>query len=211
MPVPNLSGAKSYPISFTVGGLFYREATKAAELRQGLPNWDAVRELLVSNNLLQARTPSSLRRVVRELVQRLQGLTEAEIQLLVHGLRPEQNQVLWLAVCKQYPFIRQFAVEVVREKYLRLDLEVTYRDFDTFYNGKAEWNETLQNAKASTRKKLRQVLFRMLLEAELISGTNLILPMVLTPKVAKAIAMDDPAYFPCFPMTDADIKELNKQ
>lgn len=198
--------SSTYRISFTTGGLFYREAVKAAGLYQDLQDWALVKEKILSTNLLQSRTQSSLKRVTNELVLRLQGLTDQQLTIVVNGSRQEQNQILWLAVCKQYPFVREFAGEVVREKYLHLDFNLSYLDFDAFYNAKAEWNESLEQIKTTTRKKLRQVLFLMLTEAELISPANFIQPVIFSTQVGNAISQDDPAFFSVFPVSDLDIK-----
>jgi hypothetical protein len=199
-----------YKISFTTGGLYYREAVKTVELYFKLNDWPLVRSEILSKNLLKTRTQSSLVRTTRELIQRLQGLTRDQLSILADGTRQEQNQILWLAVCRQYRFVREFAIEVMREKYLRLDLELSYRDFDAFFNAKAEWNDGLDQTKDSTRKKLRQVLFRILTEADLISPSDQILPMMISSKVVKAIADDDVNYFSVFPVSEADIRKYKK-
>ena len=46
----------------------------------------------------------------------------------MEGTIQEQKQILWFAICKRYAFIREFAIEVLHEKYLRLDYELT--EFD---------------------------------------------------------------------------------
>ncbi len=197
-----------YKLSFTSGSLYYRDAIKVAEIYSDLRDWDLVKQRVTDDNILHARTGSSIVRTTRELIQRLSTLTSEQLAVLVDGSRQEQNQVLWLAVCKHYAFVREFAVEIVREKYLRLDWELTYTDFDTFFYAKAEMNEILETTKDSTRKKLRQVLFLMLSEAEIISTTNIIMPAMLSTQVARAIANDDRTYFTVFPISDADIRNL---
>ena len=52
----------------------------------------------------------------------------------------------------------------------------------------------------STRKKLKSRVFRMLLEAELITAENHILPAVFTPRVQAALAPDAPLSFEIFPV-----------
>jgi hypothetical protein len=198
-----------YQISFTSGSLFYRDAIKLAEMHADLQNWDLVSQRVIRENTLQSRTSSSLDRLTRELVQRLQTLTPAQLQILIEGTRQEQNQILWLAVCKHYLFVREFAIQVIREKYLRLDWELTYVDFDSFFYAKAEWDQHLEKIKESTRKKLRQVLFLMLSEAEIISSINLIVPAIISPALARAIQTDDRALFMVFPISDADIRNLS--
>lgn len=200
----------TYRISFTVGGLFYREALKVAALYRDCQDWTLLKEKILKDNLLQLRMQSSLQRIANELIQRLQVLTEAQLIVLLNNTRYEQNQILWLAVCKQYPFVYEFAVEVVREKYLHLDFALSYLDFDAFYNAKAEYNESLEKITTSTRKKLRQVLFRMLTEAELISQANSIQPVMLSPQVGNVIMADNPSYFAIFPISDADLGKLKR-
>lgn len=197
----------TYLLSFTTGGLFYREASKVAQLYLESGDWDATRAQVLAENLLQTRTRASAVRTFRELSNRLQALTPAQFEILVDGSRQEQNHMLWLAACKQYRFVREFAREVLRQKFLRLDPELTYLDFDIFYNDKAEWSDELDQLADTTRKKLRQVLFRMMTEAGLLSKTGRILPPALPPRVADCIAADDPTLFEVFPVSDLEIRK----
>ncbi|XGA79852.1 DUF1819 family protein [Halomonas sp. CH40] len=53
-----------------------------------------------------------------------------------------------------------------------MKLSLSFEDFGAFYNRhnrQSEWHDELDNASASTRDKLRQVLFRMLWEAGLLA------------------------------------------
>ena len=196
-----------YKISFTTGGLYYREATQMARLFFDLGNWEKVSQAVRKDNLLKTRTQSSLNRAIWELIPRLRSLTPDQLQILVDSSRQEQNQILWLAVCKQYLFVYDFAVEVIREKLTLLNLEVTHLDFDIFYNAKAEWNEALNRITDSTRKKLRQVLFRILTEAEILSPSYKILPMILSPRVAEAVVRDDSSFLAIYPISEVEIRK----
>jgi hypothetical protein len=196
----------NYRLSFTTGGLFFQEAIKVAPLWMEFKDWDAVSEAVFAQNLLQSRTKSAGQRKLFELKGRLTVLTADQLDRLIYGARQEQDQVLWLAACKQYALIHEFAVEVLHEKFLRLDDQLDYRDFDVFFSNKAEWNPSLEELTISTRKKLRQVLFRMLRQASLLSRDNHILPCLLAPEVVQVIAADDPAYFSIFPTFSSNTK-----
>jgi len=202
---------KEYKTSYTTGSLFFREAIMVAELYFDLGDWFLVRNKILENNLLQARTQSSFKRTLQELLQRLQCLTNDQLLILMDGSRQEQNQILWLAVCKHYRIIHEFAIEVIREKFLRLDVILSYLDYDVFFNSKAEWHEGLDQLTDATKKKLRQVLFRILHEAEIISSTNKILPTIVSARVAVSIVNDNPAYLAIFPITDAEIQKQAKK
>lgn len=194
-------------MSFTAGGLLHRESVIVAEVYAQLNDWVKVRQEAISTNLIQARTQSSSIRVYREISSRLSLLTEEQLQILYDGLRKEQNLILWIAACKRYRFIHEFAAEVIREKFLRMDIEITLEDYDSFFYDKAEWHEELESLKDTTKKKLKQVVFRMLREAELITSKNVIIPVILTRRVALAIMNDNPYNFSVLPVTDAAIKE----
>lgn len=191
----------TYKTSFAAGGLFYHEAIKIAQRYQALGDWALVRAEFLDNNLLQTRTHSSALRLVREAIQRVQCLTPLQVDLLLNGSRPEQNQILWLAACKHYRLIAEFAREVLHEKFLHMDLQLLHRDYDVFFNTKAEWHPDLESLTPLTQKKLRQVLLRILREAEIISSTNQIQPLLLSARVEAAIRGDDPAYLACFPVS----------
>lgn len=122
------------------------------------------------------------------------------MELLIEGSYLEQKHMLWLAVCKRYRYIRDFAIEVIREKYLRMDYQVTDLDYTSFFNRKADWHEELEEITESTQNKIRQVLFRMLKEAEILSEDNVIIETILTQKEKRAMMEDAPISFKIFPM-----------
>ncbi len=197
-----------YLMSFTTGGLFYQESVSLTNLYLKIKNWPEVKETALANNLLQARTQSTAKRVLQEITSRLALLTDSQLKLLATGTRLEQNYLLWLAVCKRYAFIREFALEVLREKFLGLEITLNREDYSRFYDQKTHWHEELENLSPSTKDKNRSVLFRMMQEAELLGPENLIIPALFTWNLATVIAADNPSLFACFPISDRDVKEL---
>jgi len=197
-----------YLMSFTTGGLFYQESVTLTNLFFDKKSWSEVKETALSDNLLQSRTKSTAQRLLREITSRLSLLTNDQLQLLAEGTRSEQNYLLWLAVCKRYSFIQEFAIEVLREKFLCLEIMLTHDDYDYFYNKKAQWHEELETLSPTTRVKNRSVLFRILLEAELLGSGNLIIPAPFTKELVAVIAADNASLFACYPISDRDIKEL---
>ncbi len=123
-------------MSFTTGCLFHRESVQLAVLFLEFNDWNAVRDKVLSDNLLQARTLNTSKRVCREIISRLKTLDPREINLLVHSSAQEQGYLLWMAVCRRYKFIADFAVEVVRERYISLKTDLHYEDYDAFFNRK---------------------------------------------------------------------------
>ena len=195
-----------YNMSFTAGGLFNREAVTLAERYLDLRDWDAVRKDVVSNNLLQARTEASLTRMCREVGFRLRVLNDAELTYFVSADPRERSYLLWLAACRRHGLLAEFSSEVVRERYISLQVDLNHEDFDAFFNRKAEWHPELEGIRDSTRDKLRQVTFRMLREAQLLDANNLIQPAMLSAELIELIAKTDEQELFYFPAFESDIK-----
>jgi len=199
-----------YSMSFTTGGLFHRESVKLAALYFNLDDWNSVRDKVVAENLLQTRTLSTLQRVCREIVSRLRTLSPSELECLVEGSHQEQAYLLWLAICRRYRFIADFAVEVLRERFITLKADLTHEDFDSFFNRKSEWHSELDEITPTTRSKLRQVLFKILREADLLTANNMINAALLSPRLSNAVSQScrrDVFYFPVF---ESDLKGMEQ-
>lgn len=184
-----------------MGSLFHHESVKLAVLYLDLGDWDSVRDQVIAQNLLQTRTLNTLKRICHEIVSRLRTLNVGELEFLVESSHQEQAYLLWLAVCRRYRFIADFAVEVLRERYITLRTDLTYEDFDSFFNRKSEWHLELDAISPATRSKLRQVLFKILHEADLLTVNNMINAATLSPRLLAVIHQGsgrDVLYFPVF-------------
>lgn len=175
-------------MSFSTGGLFSRESVTLSMIFLEIGNWDTVRDKVLTENLLQTRTLTSAQRVCREVISRLKTLNPSELDLLVRGTSQEQGYLLWIAVCRCYKFVADFAVEILRERYFGLKIDLHHEDFDSFFNKKSEWHIELDNIRLVTRNKLRQVLFRILREAGLLTANNTINAVILSPRLLEAIS-----------------------
>lgn len=196
----------SYKLSFTAGGLLFGESLIVVDEYSKSLSWDGTVENVNKQNLLQARTQSAGKRVLREICARLQLLSNEQIELIRCGSRHDQLQLLWFAACKRYELLSDFGSEVIREKFLQLDLVVEPDDFDKFLENKTVWHPEIEKLADSTRTKLRQVTFRMLREADIISIDNVIQPVVLSAEVVKTIQLDSPSQFSIFPVSESDVR-----
>ena len=107
-----------YSMSFTTGTLLHRESVKLAAEYDKRADWNHVRDHAIAENLLQARTLNTLKRVCREVISRLKTLCPSELDFLLDASPQDQGYLLWLAFCRRYRFVGDFAVEVLRERYI---------------------------------------------------------------------------------------------
>lgn len=196
---------KKYSMSFTTGSLFRQESLKIAGLFLDFRDWNAVRKKVLSENLLQTRTLNTLKRVYREISSRLKTLCEEELALIVNGTSQDQSQLLWLAVCRRYAFIYDFAKEVLRERFVSFKAVLKYEDFDAFFNQKAEWHDELDGIAHATHVKARQIIFKMMREAGLLTDSYLINPVLLSAQLLNAIPRQQRQDLLIFPIFQADL------
>ena len=194
--------SEKYNMSFTAGALFQKESVSIAQLYLEIGGWTYLRKDVVDKNLLQTRTISSAKRSCREICLRLEHLSPDELELLVGGDPYEQKYLLWLAICRQHAFLYEFSVEVIRERFLTLRYDLHHEDFDAFFNEKLDWHEELEKITTMTRNKLRQVVFRMLREAELLNTSNAIISAMLSPRLFDLLSRTASQDLLIFPMLE---------
>lgn len=195
-----------YKLSFTTGGLFLRESRDLASLYLKSLSWVDTRKAVRTENILQVRTEAAALRLSREIITRMETLSNDEIMYLTECSAKDLSCMLWLATCRRYQFIRDFAVEVLREHFVVMKRQITYADFDAFYNSKALWHEELDQVSKSTQDKLRQNLFRMMRDAGFISDQNTIQMAMPTPAFIQLIALRGLEELLIFPVSDTEMK-----
>jgi hypothetical protein len=178
---------QKYNMSFTAGALLQAESVMIAKLYLELSDWDEVKRQVVADNLLQSRAVSTLKRLSYEIISRLSTLTTEELSLLVDSDYQDQAYLIWIAICRHHQFIANFATEVLRERFITFKPDLQYSDFDVFFNRKCDWHSELDGLSISTKKKLRQVLFKMLRETDFLDGKNNIQATILSPRLLEII------------------------
>lgn len=201
---PDVKGR--YRLSFTTGGLFLQEAPIVVERYLALRDWSQTRIQVRNDNLLQVRTAAASLRVSKELIARLELLESDELEELVNGSARDRGYLLWVAACRRYAIIHDFAIEVLREHYLLMRRQLSFGDYDAFYNAKALWHTELDEIAQSTQHKLRQNLFRMLRDAGLISDQQHIQAAMLSPRLAQLLARRGRDDLLVFPATENEIQ-----
>lgn len=191
----------TYRMSFTMGGLFLNESVAAAVAQERLGDWGLTQQAIESGEAVGFRKTSSMHRAAREVVTRLKQLTETELALLRQGTREEQAALLWLAVCRTYLLVGEFALEELQERFMALRPELTPEAFGQFIEAKAEWHPELARLKPSTRHKLQQVLSRILREAGLLSRAGQMQRMPLSQRMLAAVRKRNASELAFFPGT----------
>ena len=190
----------NYRMSFSVGGLMLNEGLAIAKVyRVGEP-WVSARERLLSQGTSSFPKVASQTRALREVYDRIGHLSDAERQYLSEEAdRADQQAMMWLAICRTYSFVHEFAVEVINERYQSWRLDLGLEVFDRFLAEKADCDPSLAELSSSTCAKLRQVLYRILRETGLRSVEGRIQPIWLSGRMKRLIEENNPADLRIFP------------
>lgn len=185
--------AKAYSLSFIGSGLRQQDSLKLARLYKQYGDWEAVRTHVIEQNTLQQRTMRSTSRIYLELVSRLKALSEDELEYLVECAESEVPIMLWVALCRRYAFMRDFAADVLREHRLNLKISLDQTEFDVFFNAQMSEHEELSTISLATKQKARQILFLTLREVRLVTSygeLNQIVPNAATLRVISPHELD---------------------
>jgi hypothetical protein len=150
---------------------------------------------------------SSVRRKSQEFRKRLKTLTPPQTVALIEGDSILQRQLAYLSVCKVYDFIREFVLEVLREKMILMDYQVTEGEYLSFFRRKMMDHPELEELSETTEKKIKQVVFRMLAEAGIINSAKekVLQYQILEPELIQLIKNDHPKWFEVFLLNDLEI------
>ena len=154
-----MTNSQKYKLSFTSVPLRLIEMVKIAKyaVENDITDFSLVKD---SGIVYGSLKNSTLKRHFRELRNRLEKLTPDQLQILINGDLNSQKQVAFLAVCKYYDFIRDFAIDVIRDKSLVYDYKINESDYNSFINNRIHFHPELEMFKDSTMKKAKQVAYQ---------------------------------------------------
>lgn len=199
-----------YTFSFTGASALIAETLVIAEEHNRLKDWKAVEKSLLDNNLLNKVKQTTFKREFSEIKKRLSLLTQDQLQLMIHGSLDDAKAMILLSLIKAYTFLRDFIVEVIRNKYLLFDTVISDIDYIRFVNTKSLSHNELNAITEVTAKKVKQVVFKLLEQVGLITQARngSILKPILNAKVIDVIIDDDPALLSAFLFSNEEIKTL---
>ena len=202
-----------YNLTFTAGSAMLNEMHAVAEtLRQngGGSDWKITKEIVFRENLMEKNRLSTNQRVFSLMKQRICTLNKEELDLLIDGNMATRRQIVLLAICKAHPFIFDFIRENVREAFYSLHGKVSYANFNEFFNEKKYIHPELEAITEQTVAKIRQVIFRIMEQTELIESTDsgILRRPYLSQELERIIVKDHPVWLTIFLYSNQEINQL---
>lgn len=196
---------EKYSFSFTTSSLRLNEMILVAIAIAEKREIDYINELGGGNS-------KTGRKMLSEFEKRISNLTSRQVDILANGDFLSQKQIAFLSICKTYLFIRDFVVEVLREKILVFDYQITEGDYISFYRRKLDLHPEMDTLTDITQKKIKQVTFKILEQAGIIDSikSKVIQPQIIDRKVTDAIVSDNPKWLKVLFISDIDITTMRK-
>jgi hypothetical protein len=200
-----MTKTNKYDFSFTASSLRLNEMLLVARASHDGVEFDYTNELGGGKS-------STGKRMLSEFKKRISHLTPLQLDVLLKSDLVTQKQLTLVSVCKSYSFIREFIVEVVREKVLVYDYQITDGDYISFYRRKFDLHEEMDSLTELTEKKIKQVTFKILEQAGLINDikNRMIQPQIIDYKLMKALVQDNPNWLKVLLVSDTDIQRAKE-
>ncbi len=208
-----MTNKTKYIFSFTGASAMIPETIVIAEEYVRLKDWKLVEKAVFENNLLNKVKESTIRKQFPQIRKRLSALTSKQIQLISQDNLENTKAIILLALSKVYTVLHDFIVEVLRNKYQVFDYQVSETDFTKFFNSKSLSHPEVAQLKEVTAKKVRQVIFRFLVQVGLLtkSENGTLIKPVLGSNVIDAIMEENPSTLMIFFYTNEEIKSLRNK
>lgn len=181
----------SYDSDLIGGSLQVRECRIIADLLLRHATPEQWREAIQQQNLLQKRSPASARRVAQALRKRLERLDEPFWQGLRDGDDELATQIAFCAALERNLLLVEFIESVLNDAYLTRSGSLEPWRWSDFLDGRGQRDPAIDGWTESSRKKMGQVVYRMLAEVGFLKNTrSLQLQSVLVRPEVRAL-LDD--------------------
>ena len=158
-----------YSAKTTGENFLYNETKTLASYLLDGEDFDALKKRNIDENLIMYKKEKAIARVNAPIFRRLAFLMEKDmLKDFVYEDISTSKYILLYAVMKTDNLVKDFIFEVYKKKVLE-DLEnIEKKDMDDWYQEKMMMSETLKNVTIATENKLKQVIMKILQDANLI-------------------------------------------
>ncbi len=185
-----------YNAELGAGSLLIPESRKVAELILQSADEAAWRRFITVDNELQKRSPASARRQTRLLRNRLECVSSNLLRIIVSGSNEAATQALLAAAIKHSRLLGDFMDTVIRQHLRVFETSLAANDWTNFLEDCAKHAPEVEGWAPSTKKKLGQVVIRILAEAKYLASTRSmnITSVTLVPEILHCLEQDGEHY-----------------
>ncbi len=159
-----------YSTAIKTKPFLYIELKKMAKLKvnNSEMSYSELKNKAVEDNIFQYNTVSRRKGVASAITKRIKVLDDYLIDKLLEGTIDTSKQIAIYTILKTDRLFYEFMDEVYKDKYQVREPYLTDKDFNIFFKHKAEQSERVATWVDYTYYKLKQVIIRVLFEADFI-------------------------------------------
>lgn len=161
-----------YSGALTREQFMFQEMRIVAKMKlEGLDD-SAILSRAYDENLFQYPTEREIKSKCRACLKRLASIADMPyvMEMLAYGSISEAKQAALVAMMCQSLLMQDFMITVIGDKYRRLDMTLTRRDMNLFFDRLAEQSEDVASWSDQTIQRLKGVIRACLRETEYIRG-----------------------------------------
>lgn len=157
---------RKYTTTLNTRPFLYRETKLIASLiDEGLED-DQIKKQVVDDNLLGLQSIDRRNRFYHEIKKRLAYLDDDLFHSFLNSDSQTSKLILLYGILSKDQLFYEWMREVVFDKWLTLDYVVHRQDTLTFFDKKAEQNDTVKKWKEKTRERLTNAYHQTLVDAD---------------------------------------------
>ncbi len=182
----------SYNSDLNGGSLMVRESRVVADLLLKNATASEWHQAIQIDNLLQKRSPATAKRNAQAIRKRLELIAPEFWRALRDGDDQLATQVAFYAALERNLLLVEFIESVVRDAYITQANQLASYQWLEFLEDRTHKDESISTWQDATKKKMGQVVFRMLIEAGYMQNNrNLQLQKVLLRPEMKVMLEDN--------------------
>lgn len=167
-----MADSARYVANLTKGSLKVAESRVIARLLLDGLSANEVQDLAIKENLLQKRSPEATRTLASHLAWRFAGVPSCLLELIVHGSSREATQACLASLTIRSALFSEYLKESVSEVRAQRRSHLAPADWSTYMDVLESRDASVRAWTSPVRAKLRQNIWRILAEAEIVDSTK---------------------------------------
>ncbi|WP_348800044.1 BrxA family protein [Flavobacterium adhaerens] len=197
-----------YSTAFTAGALLTRETEAFISAINNIDNFLEGNET-IDFNVIPVNAESSKKRLKNEIEKRLLALNNENLinQFSVSDIN-SKNLILFYGICKCYPIIKHFMLEIVLNKWQNLDYELEVSDFKNFLYRKMDFHPELEKITEKSISKCGQVVIKMLVDLGMVNKNKIQKIQIRNSVISECNKVGDHWYMDVLLLNDIEKQEI---
>ena len=159
---------EDYSAKLTAEPFLYNETKIIAEYILNGEDVNELKKRNIEENLIHYKKQKSIQRVNSPIFRRLAVLDEELLREFIYSDIDTSKFILLYAIMKTDKLVRDFIIEVYKDKLLMRKGYIEKIDIDNWYEDKCTISQTLRERSESTTNKLKQVIMKIMQDSALV-------------------------------------------